>query len=75
VLANILAPVLLEGAEAISGAVQKDGHLFLSGFTESRELDIVACYEKLGFRYLDKREIDGWLGLSLQRVSEHQWAQ
>ncbi|CAB5066949.1 unannotated protein [freshwater metagenome] len=72
VLANILAPVLLEGADAISGAVQKDGYLFLSGFTESRELDIVACYEKLGFRYLDKREIDGWLGLSLQRVSEHQ---
>jgi len=75
VLANILAPVLLEGADAISGAVQTGGYLFLSGFTESRELDIVACYEKLGFRYLDKREIDGWLGLSLLRVSEHQWAQ
>ena len=75
VLANILAPVLLEGADAISGAVQKDGYLFLSGFTESREHDIITCYEALGFCFLNKQEIDGWLALSLQRVSEHQLVQ
>jgi ribosomal protein L11 methylase PrmA len=75
VLANILAPVLLDGAIAISRAVQKDGYLFLSGFTESREHDIITCYEELGFRFLNKREIDGWLALSLQRVSEHQLVQ
>jgi ribosomal protein L11 methylase PrmA len=67
--------VLLDGAIAISGAVQKDGYLFLSGFTESREHDIITCYEELGFRFLNKREIDGWLALSLQRVSEHQLVQ
>lgn len=75
VLANILAPVLLEGSVSIGGAVQKDGYLFLSGFTETRERDIVSCYEKLGFCYINKWEIDGWLALSLQRVSEHLWAQ
>ena len=75
VLANILAPVLLEGAVAISGAVKKDGYLFLSGFTDSREHDIIACYKELGFRFLNKKEIDGWLALSLQRVSEHQLVQ
>lgn len=72
VLANILAPVLLEGAVSIGGAVKENGYLFLSGFNETREHDIVTCYEKLGFRSLDKIEIDGWLALSLQRVSEHQ---
>ena len=75
VLANILAPVLLEGSVSIGGAVQKDGYLFLSGFTETRERDIVSCYEKLGFCYINKWEIDGWLALSLQRVSEHLLAQ
>ena len=75
VLANILAPVLLEGSVAIGGAVEENGYLFLSGFTDSREKDIVKCYEKLGFRYINKIEIDGWLAISLQRVSEHLLAQ
>jgi ABC-type oligopeptide transport system ATPase subunit len=78
-LARLIEPtsgtVLLDGAVAICGAVQKDGYLFLSGFTESREHDIIACYEELGFRFLNKQEIDGWLALSLQRVSEHQLVQ
>ena len=75
VLANILAPVLLEGSVAIGGAVEENGYLFLSGFTDSREKDIVKCYEKLGFRYINKIEIDGWLAISLQRVNEHLLAQ
>ena len=75
VLANILAPVLLDGSVSIGGAVQKNGFLFLSGFTDTREKDIVTCYEKLGFRYINKIEIDGWLAISLQRVSAHQLAQ
>ncbi len=75
VLANILAPVLLEGSVAIGGAVEENGYLFLSGFTDSREKDIVKCYEKLGFRYINEIEIDGWLAISLQRVSEHLLAQ
>ena len=75
VLANILAPVLLEGSVAIGGAVEENGYLFLSGFTDSREKDIVKCYEKLGFRYINKIEIDGWLAISLQRVSAHLLAQ
>ena len=75
VLANILAPVLLEGSVAIGGAVEENGYLFLSGFTDSREKDIVKCYEKLGFRYINKNEIDGWLAISLQRVSAHLLAQ
>ena len=75
VLANILAPVLLEGSVAIGGAVEENGYLLLSGFTDSREKDIVKCYEKLGFRYINKNEIDGWLAISLQRVSAHLLAQ
>ena len=75
VLANILAPVLLEGSVSIGAAVQKDGYLFLSGFTETRERDIMSCYEKIGFSFINKWEIDGWLALSLQRVSEHLLAQ
>jgi ribosomal protein L11 methyltransferase len=75
VLANILAPVLLDGSVSIGGAVEKNGFLFLSGFTDTREKDIVTCYEKLEFRYISKIEIDGWLAISLQRVSAHQLAQ
>ena len=75
VLANILAPVLLDGSVSIGGAVEKNGFLFLSGFTHTREKDIVTCYEKLGFCYVNKMEIDGWLALSLQRASEHLLAQ
>jgi len=75
VLANILAPVLLDGSVSICAAVEEDGYLFLSGFTDTREKDIVTCYEKLGFRYINKIEIDSWLAISLQRVSAHQLVQ
>jgi ribosomal protein L11 methyltransferase len=75
VLANILAPVLLDGSVSIGGAVKENGFIFLSGFTDTREKDIVTCYEKLGFRYINRIEIDGWLALSLQRVSAHQLVQ
>jgi ribosomal protein L11 methyltransferase len=75
VLANILAPVLLDGSVSICAAVEEDGYLFLSGFTDTREKDIVTCYEKLGFRYINKIEIDGWLAISLQRASAHHLVQ
>ncbi len=75
VLANILAPVLLEGSVIIGDAVHENGYLFLSGFTTTRESDIISCYEKIGFRYIARREIDGWVAVSLQRVNEHLLAQ
>ena len=69
VLANILAPVLLDQADIISKNVELGGSLVLSGFTESRRSDIIDRYVGLGFSFRDEVEIDGWFAVSLAKTS------
>lgn len=67
VLANILAPVLLADAPQIAHCVAERGGLVLSGFTSSRLDDITAAYSSLGLTTVNVLEVDGWIGLEMER--------
>jgi ribosomal protein L11 methyltransferase len=67
VLANILAPVLLDYAETIAGTVAPSGRLILSGFNESRFNDIVLRYEDFGLTYVARKDVEHWIAASFSR--------
>jgi ribosomal protein L11 methylase PrmA len=66
VLANILAPVLIEESHKISSATKSGGLLFLSGMrTEQVER---VLQEFTLFKEISRDEIDGWTAVCLQKI-------
>lgn len=63
VFANILAPVLIDLAEAIAARVAPGGVLVLSGVLDGRYDHVVDAYA--GRRVVDRRMIEGWATLVL----------
>lgn len=63
VVANIEAPILIELAEVIAGAVAPGGILVLSGFLEQQEGRVRASFAALQDRL--RIEEDGWAALAL----------
>jgi ribosomal protein L11 methyltransferase len=65
VVANILAPVLIEQAEAIAATVAADGVLILSGFLAEQAERVATAYD--GMRVVGTRSEGAWVSLTLQR--------
>jgi ribosomal protein L11 methyltransferase len=65
VLANILAPVLIEESEKIAHSVRSGGLLFLSGMRTEQVARVLNEYSE--FSVLDSDEIDGWTAVALQK--------
>lgn len=66
VLANILAPVLIEESHRITSATKSGGLLFLSGMrTEQVER---VLQEFTLFNEISRDEIDGWTAVCLQKI-------
>ena len=66
VLANILAPVLIEESRNISGAVKNGGLLFLSGMRTEQVSRVVENFAE--FAEVDRDEMDGWTAVALQKI-------
>lgn len=64
VVANILAPILVENAREIMARCE--GDLLLSGLMEKHEAAIMAAYD--GFELISRTEEEEWLILHLRRV-------
>jgi ribosomal protein L11 methyltransferase len=65
VLANILAPVLIEESRNISEAVKSGGLLFLSGMRTEQVSRVVENFAE--FVEVDRDEMDGWIAVALQK--------
>ena len=65
VLANILAPVLIEESQRISNSVRTGGLLFLSGMRTEQVTRVLGEYSE--FSLLDSDEMDGWTAVALQK--------
>jgi ribosomal protein L11 methyltransferase len=65
VLANILAPILVELAPAIAARVRPDGCLLVSGLLVEQRDAVVAAHP--GFTATAETTLDGWLALTLRR--------
>ncbi|MCX6169041.1 MAG: 50S ribosomal protein L11 methyltransferase [Ignavibacteriales bacterium] len=66
VVANINKHILLDIAEEIKRKIKKTGTLILSGLLIIDEKDIIEKYSSIGFRLLQKNEMDEWCALVLQ---------
>jgi ribosomal protein L11 methyltransferase len=68
VLANILAPVLVRLFEAgLADLIAPSGAIVLSGILEHQAGDVIAAGEKQALRLVDRRQINDWVALLMQR--------
>ncbi len=70
VVANILAPVLIELAELISNSITSSGVLILSGIRSEQSAKVTACYQR--FSTTNIAELDGWQCLTLRKDPQFQ---
>jgi ribosomal protein L11 methyltransferase len=65
VLANILAPVLIEESEKISSATCDGGLLVLSGMRTEQVEKVLREFSQ--FKEIDRDELDGWTAVALRK--------
>ena len=66
VFANILKGPLVELAPAMARHVAPGGHAILSGLLTTQAEAVIAAYEAVGFRVVERREIGDWSTLTLR---------
>lgn len=69
ITANINKNVLIEIADEIKSKIKKTGILILSGLLISDEEEIAKKYNSLGFKLLEKMQMDEWISLSFHLES------
>lgn len=67
VLANIIARVLIEIADAVAARVKPGGTLVLAGIIEGREPATRSAYEQRGLAFERREQIEDWVSLIFRR--------
>ncbi len=67
VLANIIARILVELADAIIKATRPGGSMVLAGIITEREEDVVAAFAERGVNVITRRQEEDWVSLVLRR--------
>jgi ribosomal protein L11 methyltransferase len=67
VLANLIASLLVELAPALAASVRPGGRLLASGIFIDRESDVVAAFEHVGLRIVDREHQTDWVVLDVER--------
>jgi len=72
VIVNILATIIMRLFDQnLANLVTPDGVLILSGILEPQSEQILQKAQQFGFRLLEKREIEDWVALCLQKQQEN----
>ncbi len=66
IVANINKHILLDISESLQSKIKNGGTLILSGLLFSDETDIVAKYSDLGFKVIDKNQLNEWIVLAFR---------
>ncbi|MEX2314425.1 MAG: 50S ribosomal protein L11 methyltransferase, partial [Thermomicrobiales bacterium] len=67
VLANLIARILADNAEAIARHVASPGVVIASGVIEEREQLVLDAFAALGFSVADRKQARDWVALRLER--------
>jgi ribosomal protein L11 methyltransferase len=68
VLANILAPILIRLFDVgMADLITPGGTIILSGILEHQANNVVAAGEKFGLKLVDKRQINDWVALLMEK--------
>jgi ribosomal protein L11 methyltransferase len=68
VLANLIARILIEDAEALTGQLRPGGVLIASGVIHDREAEVVAAYRARGFTLVRRAQGGDWVTLRFERA-------
>ncbi len=67
ICANIVADIIIRMTPDVGELMHKDTVLLASGIIMERSDDVVECFEKNGFRIVEKLEENGWCGLAVMK--------
>jgi len=63
VVANILAPVLIDMAGNLVGALRQNGQLLLSGILKEQAPDVITAFQRCGAEFVEQDTMDDWCAL------------
>ena len=67
ICANIVADIIIRMTPDVGALMHKDTVLLASGIILERSDDVVECFEKHGFRIVERLEENGWCGLAVMK--------
>ena len=68
ICANIVADIIIRMTPDVGELMHKDTVLLASGIILERSQDVVECFEKHGFRIVERLEENGWCGLAVMKA-------
>jgi len=68
IVANIIAKVLIDMAEALAAKVKPDGLCVASGIVNERADDVKKAFDAAGFQTIEERVDGDWVALVCKRV-------
>ena len=68
ICANIVADIIIRMTPDVGELMHKDTVLLASGIIMERSQDVVECFEKHGFRIVERLEENGWCGLAVMKA-------
>ena len=67
ICANIVADIIIRMTPDVGELMHKDTVLLASGIILERSDDVVECFEKHGFRIVERLEENGWCGFAVMK--------
>ena len=68
ICANIVADIIIRMTPDVGELMHEDTVLLASGIIMERSDDVVECFEKHGFRIVERLEENGWCGLAVMKA-------
>lgn len=68
VVANIVADIIMEFNKEVGRFLENDGVYITGGIIESREDEVLASFDKNGFKLIERYEEKGWLVFVLKKA-------
>ena len=68
ICANIVADIIIRMTPDVGAYMHENTVLLASGIISERSDDVIACFEKHGFRIVEKLEDNGWCGLAVMKA-------
>jgi len=67
ICANIVADIIIRMTPDVGALMHENTVLLASGIISERSEDVIACFEKHGFRVVEKLVDNGWCGLAVMK--------
>ncbi|MBQ9760952.1 MAG: 50S ribosomal protein L11 methyltransferase [Clostridia bacterium] len=67
ICANIVADIIIRMTPDVGAYMHENTVLLASGIISERSDDVIACFEKHGFKIVEKLEDNGWCGLAVMK--------